>query len=235
MPNEHILVIEDDEDIQELIRYNLSRNGFHVSTALTGEDGLKKIRLDLVNCVLIDIVLPGIGGFDVCKAIKKDSKLQNIPMIMISARDEEIDMILGLELGADDYIVKPFSPNVFIARVRSVLRYKAIKKFDTLSKKTLNDMEIHPSRNEIAFRGKRLDLTNMEFQIMHLLASQPGWVFTRNQVYDRIHSNSFSVSDRSVDVIIVGLRKKLGETGCFIETVRGVGYKLTQLDKNNFN
>lgn len=228
MPHETILVIEDDEDIQELISHNLSKNGFSVITTASGEDGLKKLRQNVFNCVLLDLMLPGMDGLDVCRIIKKDSKLQSIPIIMITARGEETDIVSGLELGADDYIVKPFSPRVLIARIHSILRRKSGEQYDNSTFLSLKEIEIHPGRHEVSYRGNRIDLTHMEFQVLHLLASQPGWVFTRNQIIDRIRIDNYPVSDRSVDVVIVGLRKKLGEAGSYIETVRGVGYRFIE-------
>jgi two-component system, OmpR family, alkaline phosphatase synthesis response regulator PhoP len=228
MPHENILVIEDDEDIQELILHNLSKNGFSVTAASSGEDGLKKLRQNVFNCVLLDLMLPGMDGLDVCRIIKKDSKLQSVPIIMITARGEETDIVSGLELGADDYIVKPFSPRVLIARIHSILRRKSGEQYDNSTILTMKGIEIHPGRHEVSHSGNRIDLTHMEFLVLHLLASQPGWVFTRNQIIDRIRIDNYPVSDRSVDVVIVGLRKKLGEAGSYIETVRGVGYRFTE-------
>jgi two-component system alkaline phosphatase synthesis response regulator PhoP len=228
MPHENILVIEDDEDIQELILHNLSKNGFSVTATGSGEDGLKRLRQNAFNCILLDLMLPGMDGLDVCRIIKKDSKLQSIPIIMITARGEETDIVSGLELGADDYIVKPFSPRVLIARMHSILRRKSGEQYDNSTVVSLKDIEIHPGRHEVSHKGNRIDLTHMEFQVLHLLASQPGWVFTRNQIIDGIRIDNYPVSDRSVDVVIVGLRKKLGEAGSHIETVRGVGYRFTE-------
>lgn len=228
MSHEHILVIEDDEDIQILIRHNLQRESFNVTIVSTGEDGLNKIRKMQFDCLLLDLMLPGIDGIEVCRHIKKDDKLQHLPIIMVTAKGEESDIVTGLELGADDYIVKPFSPKVLIARMRAVMRRKSSENYNTSAVLNVNDFEIHPGRHEAKYKGKRLDLTHMEFQVLHLLASQPGWVFTRNQVIDSVRSDNYPVTDRSVDVIIVGLRRKLGEAGTMIETVRGVGYRFAE-------
>lgn len=228
MSHEHILVIEDDEDIQILIRHNLQRESFNVTIASTGEDGLKKMRITPYDCILLDLMLPGMDGIEVCRHIKKDDKLLHLPIIMVTAKGEESDIITGLELGADDYIVKPFSPKILIARIRAVMRRKFSESYNTSAVININDFEIHPGRHEAIYKGKRLDLTHMEFQVLHLLASQPGWVFTRNQVIDSVRSDNYPVTDRSVDVVIVGLRRKLGEAGTMIETVRGVGYRFAE-------
>ena len=228
MPHEHILVIEDDEDIQELILHNLSNEGYRVTVATTGEDGLLKLKKDPFDCILLDIMLPGLNGLEVCRQLKKNTKTQNVPVIMVTAKGEESDIVAGLELGADDYIVKPFSPRVLIARVRSTFRRKSREAYNMETVLTTKNLEIHPGRHEALLGGEKVDLTHMEFQVLHLLASQPGWVFTRSQIIDNIRNDNYPITDRSVDVVIVGLRKKLGDDGTMIETVRGVGYKFTE-------
>lgn len=230
MPHEHVLLIEDDEDIRELILHNLSREGYRVSAAITGEDGLQKTRQETFECILLDIMLPGMNGLEVCRQLKKNSKTQQIPIIMVTAKGEESDIVTGLELGADDYIIKPFSPRVLVARVRSTLRRKSREAYNGSTVLTVNNLEIHPGRHEVAVAGKKIDLTFMEFQVLHLLASQPGWVYTRSQIIDNVRNDNYPVTDRSVDVVIVGLRKKLGDEGSMIETVRGVGYRFAEAD-----
>ena len=173
-------------------------------------------------------MLPGMDGIEVCRLLKRDPKTQHVPVIMVTAKGEESDIVSGLELGAEDYIVKPFSPRVLIARIRSVMRRKTCETYNTSTVLTLKDIEIHPGRHQVLYKGNRLDLTHMEFQVLHLLACQPGWVFTRNQVIDSVRTDNYPVTDRSVDVIIVGLRRKLGEAGDMIETVRGVGYRFVE-------
>lgn len=228
MVNKHILVIEDDEDIQVLIRHNLQKESFKVSIVSTGEDGINRLQKEIIDCLLLDLMLPGMDGIEVCRYIKKDPKMQNIPVIMVTAKGEESDIVTGLELGAEDYIVKPFSPRVLVARIRSVMRRKFSEQYSNFAVITLKDLEIHPGRHEVIYKKNRLDLTHMEFQVLHLLASQPGWVFTRNQVIDSVRTDNYPVTDRSVDVVIVGLRRKLGYTGDIIETVRGVGYRFAE-------
>jgi two-component system phosphate regulon response regulator PhoB len=167
-------------------------------------------------------------GIDVCKLMKKNPKWLNIPVIMVTAKGEETDIVSGLELGADDYIIKPFSPKVLIARVRATLRRKSREMYNSDVVINVKNLEIHPGKHEVILGNQKLDLTHMEFQVLHLIASQPGWVFTRNQIIDMIRDDNYQVTDRSVDVIIVGLRRKLGDAGDLIETVRGVGYRFLE-------
>ncbi|MFP4014322.1 MAG: response regulator transcription factor [Chitinispirillaceae bacterium] len=225
MAKESILIIEDDEDIQVLLQHNLSKEGFKITSAETGEDGLNKVRRETFDCVILDLMLPGMDGLEVCRFLKKNSKTQDIPVIMVTAKGEEADVVSGLELGADDYIIKPFSPKVLVARVRNSLRRSSKSSYSNDLILTVDDLEIHPGRHEVLYKGGRLELTHMEFQVLHLLASSPGWVFTRNQIIDTVRDDNYPVTDRSVDVVIVGLRRKLGEAGKQIETVRGVGYR----------
>ena len=228
MPREHILIIEDEEDIQELLQYNLSKEGFRTIGALSGEDGLKKIRKERIDLIVLDLMLPGMDGLDVCRRLKKDDKTQNIPIVMVTAKGEEADVVTGLELGADDYIVKPFSPKILVARIKSVLRRKSAEIVDNSRPLTIHDLVIHPGRREVLFRNKPVKLTNMEFQVLHFLASKPGWVFSRYQIVEGVRGDNYPVTDRAVDVMIVGLRKKLGDAGKYIDTVRGAGYKFKE-------
>ena len=228
MAKEHILVIEDEEDILALVHYNLSKEGYKVATAVSGEEGLKAARANPPDLVLLDLMLPGMDGLDVCRALKKDSSLVNIPVIMMSAKGEEADVVTGLELGADDYVTKPFSPRILISRVRAVLRRgRGTERGEGEEGAVLHrgDLCIHPGRNEVLVKGVPVELTFTEFRVLHLLASRPGWVFTRYQIVNAVRGDDYSVTDRAVDVQIVGLRKKLGPCGDYIETVRGVGYR----------
>jgi two-component system phosphate regulon response regulator PhoB len=228
MAHENILVVEDDEDIQFLIRHNLVKDGFKVTVASRGEDALRRLKEESFYCILLDIMLPGIDGIEFCRMIKKNIKTQNIPVIMVTAKGEESDIVAGLELGAEDYIVKPFSPRVLIARIRSVLRRKSKELYSVSSVLVTAGLEIDPGKHSVTFKGIRIELTHLEFQVLHLLASQPGWVYTRNQIIDSVRDDNYPVTDRSVDVVVVGLRKKLGEAGALIETVRGVGYRFAE-------
>jgi two-component system, OmpR family, alkaline phosphatase synthesis response regulator PhoP len=228
MPEHQILVIEDEESILELVRYNLAREGFSVSTSNSGEEGLLKARDRKPDLIVLDLMLPGIDGLDVCKTLKRDSFMQRVPVLMISARGEEADIIKGLELGADDYVTKPFSPKVLIARVNAVLRRKRseLPTKDQILK--IANVEINPGKFEVKVDNLSIVLTATEFNVLHFLARHPGWVFTRYQIVDSTKGEDYSVTDRAVDVQIVGLRKKLGEAGKLIETVRGVGYRFKE-------
>jgi two-component system alkaline phosphatase synthesis response regulator PhoP len=173
-------------------------------------------------------MLPGVDGLEVCKLLKSDSTTAGIPVIMVTAKGEESDIITGLELGADDYVTKPFSPKVLIARIRACFRRTAQKPVDQTSVIQINDLVIHPGRHEVLVAGKPVSLTLTEFKLLHFLAGRPGWVFTRYQIVDAVRGEDYIVTDRTVDVQIVGLRKKLRGYGKYIETVRGVGYRFKE-------
>ena len=228
MAKENILVVDDEEDILELLTYNLTREGYQVAGALTGEDALKKIRSRDFDLIVLDLMLPGMDGLEVTKRLKNDPKAQNIPILMLSAKGEEADIVTGLELGADDYIAKPFSPRILIARIRAVLRRKSEKPIDESALIRIHELEIDPGRRSVLAAGKPIELTFTEFQVLLILAKRPGWVFTRSQIVDAVRGSDYPVTDRSVDVQIVGLRKKLASFGKYIETVRGVGYRFRE-------
>jgi len=219
-----ILIIEDEPDIQELLSFNLDNNGYKVYTASNGEKGLEVARKEHPDLILLDLMLPGINGLDVCRIIKSDQDTSGISIIMLTALGQEEDIIKGLETGADDYVTKPFSLQVLEARIKSVLRRvpENIKNTNTIK---IHDIKIKPRTREVKINGETPELTFTEFQILHLLASHPGWVFTRYQIIDKIRGDNYPVTDRSVDFQIVGLRKKMGDKGNLIQTVRGVGYR----------
>jgi len=223
--NELIVVIEDEDDIRELIRYNLEKDGYRVLGARSGEEGLALVRSALPNLVMLDLMLPGIDGLQVCREIKADERLQAIPIVMVTARGEEPDVVSGLELGADDYVSKPFSPKVLVARVKTALRRRRDGQPEMQAIVRHERLLVNPQRREVAIDNERIELTNTEFKLLHFLIKQPGIVFTRDQIVDGVHGDDYPVTDRSVDVQIVGLRKKLLEYGACIETVRGVGYR----------
>lgn len=231
--NKNILVVEDDTGIKELISFNLSNQGHQVFEANNGELGIEKARKKLPDLILLDLMLPGIHGLDVCRIIKADQETKDIPIIMVTAMGQEEDIVKGLETGADDYITKPFSIKVLLARVSAVLR-RSFEEYDQDSDKSLliNGISIKPRLREVRVEDKVIDnLTFSEFQILYLLAGHPGWVFTRYQIIDKIRGDNYPVTDRSVDFQIVGLRKKLGGAGKLIRTVRGVGYRFTPDEK----
>lgn len=226
MGKEHILVIEDEEDILALLHYNLIKEGFKVTCAQTGEDGLTAARTLDPDLIVLDLMLPGIDGLDVCRALKKDKATSAIPIVMLTAKGEEHDIITGLELGADDYITKPFSPRVLSSRLKAVLRrIERDQSTDETESLHIGSISIHPGRNEVMVDDQTIELTFTEFRVLYLLARRPGWVFTRYQIVNAVRGDDYSVTDRAVDVQIVGLRKKLGKAGNVIETVRGVGYR----------
>jgi len=207
-----------------LVRYNLDKNGYNTEIATTGEEALAKARAKLPDLVILDLMLPGIDGLGVCKKLKSDTKTQNIPIIMLTAKGEEIDIVTGLELGADDYVTKPFSPKVLVARVRKIL-HRAIARDLEKAPVKIYELTIDPARREVLIKNKPVELTFTEFNILYVLAKRPGLVFTRYQIVDALHGDDYLVTDRAVDVQIVGLRKKLGPCSKYIETVRGVGYR----------
>jgi two-component system, OmpR family, alkaline phosphatase synthesis response regulator PhoP len=228
MTKKSIFVVEDEADILELVRYNLAREGFAVSTAVNGEDAVKAVSQKIPDLILLDLMLPGIDGLEICRLVKKDPRTAGIPVIMVTAKGEESDVVSGLELGADDYIVKPFSMKVLIARVRTVLRRKAKTPADRNAEIRIRDIVINPGRHEVLIKGKPVAMTFSELRILHLLASRPGWVMTREQIVDAVRGEDYAVTDRAIDVQIVGIRKKLGARADYIETVHGVGYRFKE-------
>lgn len=225
----HILLVEDEEDILELVTYNLGKEGYQVESVTSGEEALQRIRSSPPDLVLLDLMLPGVDGLEVCKAIKSNPDTKGLSIIMLTARSEEADIVTGLELGADDYITKPFSRRVLLARVKAVLR-RGILGEDAEESEILriHEIQINPGRHEVLVEGEQVSLTLTEFRVLHFLANRPGWVFTRAQIVEAVRGDGYPVTDRSVDVQIVGLRKKLGEAGKYVETVRGVGYRFAE-------
>ncbi len=224
MSKASILVVDDEDDIRELVQLNLDREGYRVLTCETGEQALAVARSKTPDLIVLDLMLPGIDGLEVCKRLKADPGLGQIPVVMLTAKGEESDIVAGLELGADDYITKPFSGKVLVARVRRLLR-KVSETSDEKGLVKVHDLVIDPGRHEVTLGGKPVVLTLTEFNILHTLARRPGQVFTRYQIVDSIHGDDYLVTDRAVDVQIVALRRKLGACGKLIETVRGVGYR----------
>jgi len=228
MAKENILVVEDEEDILELITYNLTREGYQTSGVTTGEEALRAVKSAPPDLMVLDLMLPGVDGLEVCRKLKTGSDTKSISIVMLTAKGEEADIVTGLEMGADDYIVKPFSPRVLTARVRAVLRRKNAEPVEETETVQIHGIVIHPGRHEVLVEDKPVGLTLTEFRILHFLANHPGWVFTRYQIVEAVHGDNYPVTDRSVDVQIVGLRKKLGAVGDKIETVRGIGYRFKE-------
>lgn len=228
-----VFIIEDEEDIAELIRYNLQVEGFNVEVFHSGEAMIKALSYRTPDLFLLDQMLPGMSGTDICKWIRNQTDLATKPVIMVTAKGEEQDVVKGLGVGADDYIVKPFSPMVLRARVSAVLR-RSQGIVETVSDSHSDslirgDIEIHVGRHEVMVKSQKIDLTQSEFKILHFLAQRPGWVFTRGQIVEAIRGDNYAVTDRSIDFQMVGLRKKLGDHGVMIETVRGVGYRFKEI------
>ena len=228
MVEKRILVVDDEEDILELVKFNLQKEGFKVLCAATGEQALIQGASEGPDLIVLDLMLPGVNGLDVTKALKNDQKTKDIPIIMLTAKGEEEDVVVGLELGADDYITKPFSPKILLARIKAVLRRRKKDRDEEAEVVQIHGLMIHTGRHEALVDGKPILLTYTEFGILNLLARRPGWVFTRSQIMDSVKGEDYFVTDRSVDVQIVGLRKKLGAAGKYVETVRGIGYRFKE-------
>ena len=222
-----VIVIEDEPDILEVIEYNLRREGYRVQTARDGEDGLRLVRKKSPDLVLLDLLLPGLDGIEVCRKLKEDPVTRPIPIIMVTAKGEESDVVLGLGIGADDYVTKPFSPRELVERVRAVLRRVPGGKDRGAAGERLSHgaVTIDPGRHEVRVGGKAVPFTATEFRLLYFLASHPGRVFTRDHLLSRVIGADAVVIDRNVDVHIRAVRKKLGECRDLIETIRGVGYR----------
>ncbi len=221
-----ILVVEDEPDIRELIQHNLSQDGFDVSVAPSAEEGLRRIQARSPDLVILDLMLPGMPGLDLCRRLRQDPKTQHLPLLILTARSEESDVVLGLELGADDYVTKPFSVRELVSRVRAVLR-RSNRDEPPVGDGIVRagDIEIDSGRFEVRVDGRPLIFTPSEFRLLRALASRPGQVMTRDQLLDYITEGRSVIIDRNVDVHVRSLRKKLGPAGQHLVTVRGVGYK----------
>ena len=228
MRKESILVVEDERDILELIVYNLKKERYQVTGVTSGEEALRIIPSLKPDLVILDLMLPGLDGLEVCKAIKQRKETAGVGVMILTAKVEEADMVTGLELGGDDYITKPFSPRVLIARVKALLRRSKVQDSGVEQVLDLGYLLIHPGKREVTLHGKSIHLTHMEFNILYFLASHKGWAYTRSQIVSAVRGDDFAVTDRSVDTIIVGLRKKLAPYQHYVETVRSVGYRFKE-------
>lgn len=228
MAKKKILVVDDEEDILELVGYNLAQEGYEILTESRGERVPSIARSANPDLILLDLMLPDMDGLELCRLLKSYPKTAAIPIVMLTAKAEEVDIVVGLEMGADDYITKPFSPRVLVARVKAVLRRKSKTRGDETSVISIHDLDIDPGRHEVLVKKKPVELTVTEFKILHLLARRPGWVFTRNQMVEAVRGEEYAVTDRAIDVQIVSIRKKLGRYGSVIETVRGIGYRFKE-------
>ncbi len=235
MEKNRILVVEDDADIQQLVSYNLIKAGYNVSCADSGEEALQYMEKEPIDAIVLDLMLPGKDGLEICNLIRSQEKTRAVPIVMLTAKSEEDDIVAGLDSGADDYVTKPFSPRVLLARIEAALRRKPDPSAAPVSEDhngtiTLHGMEIHPGRHEVRVNGQKIHLTITEFTILTLLAARPGWVFSRQQIIDHVRGYDYMITPRAVDVQIFGLRKKLEDTGSCIETVRGIGYRMKEID-----
>jgi two-component system phosphate regulon response regulator PhoB len=228
MARTRILVVDDEPDILELVQYNLRKDNYDVVGVESGEEAFTQVRTTSPDLVILDLMLPGVDGLEVCRRLKRDTRTAGIPIVMLTARGEEADIVAGLELGADDYLTKPFSPRVLLARIRAVLRRQHTEPVAEDAVIHHHGLMLHPGRHEVLAQGQPVLLTPTEFRVLHLLARRPGWVFTRNQIIAAAQGEDVSVTERSVDVHIVSLRRKLGTVGDAIETIRGVGYRLQE-------
>jgi two-component system phosphate regulon response regulator PhoB len=227
--HETILIVEDERDIAELVAYNLKREGFRTVTATSGEKGLALAASGLPSLILLDLMLPGMDGREVCRRLKASEATRSIPVVMLTARGEDTDVVAGLELGADDYITKPFSPKVLVARVRSVLRRRSASATEQPADRLrLQALDIDLARHQVHCGGVAVELSATEFDLLVFLARRPGWVFSRSQIISGVRGGDYPVTERAVDVQVLGLRRKLGSCGGMIETVRGVGYRLKE-------
>ena len=232
MSREKIVVIEDEPDILELLQFNLSREGYEVASAGTGNEGLATVRRETPDLVLLDLLLPGVDGLDVCRQLRSDPETREVPIIMVTAKGEESDVVLGLGLGADDYVQKPFSPRELIARVRAVLRRTHGPGDEPSAARLVRGaLVIEPERHRVLVDGERRRFTPTEFRLLHFLATHPGRVFTRDQLIDRAIGEGAVVIDRNIDVHIRAVRRKLGSQRDLIETIRGVGYSFRSPDE----
>jgi two-component system phosphate regulon response regulator PhoB len=221
-----ILLIEDDRDIVELVRYNLEREGFQVAAATDGASGLAQVRKTPPDILLLDLMLPKLSGLDICKEIRRDTSLNRLPILMLTARGEEADRVVGLEMGADDYVTKPFSPRELGARVKALLR-RTEPSNEPRRVIEARGLSIDPSSYRVARDGKPVTLSTLEFRLLYYLATRPNRVFTRDQLLDAVWGTERFVTPRSVDVYIRRLREKVesdADHPTFLKTVRGAGY-----------
>jgi two-component system phosphate regulon response regulator PhoB len=235
MIKKSVLVVEDEEDIRELVSYHLLKEGYQVAGVSSGEEALATAEAQPPDLILLDLMLPGVDGLTVCQRLRSSPRTESVPIVMLTAKGEESDIVGGLNLGANDYVTKPFSPKVLLARVRAVLRRMpgvplddADDDLDGEEVISIHELTIHPGRHEVLVADEPVSLSSTEFRVLYFLAGKPGWVFSRQQILDGVHGDNYAITDRAVDVQIVGLRKKLGSAGKYIETVRGVGYRFKE-------
>lgn len=227
MGNEHILVVEDERDLREVLSYNLGREGYRVTAASTGSDGLERARSKKPDMILLDLMLPDIDGLEVCRLVRQDPHISSTPIIMLTAKGEETDVVVGLGVGADDYVPKPFSVKELIARVKAVLR-RGMRTGEEVDRRPVQRgaLTIDPARHEVEVDGETPRFTATEFRLLHFLALRPGRVYERDTLLRRVLGDDAIRVERNIDVHVRAIRKKLGAHRDLIETVRGVGYRL---------
>ena len=228
MKEKKIVVVEDEPDLVDVVTYNLKREGYLVSAARRGDEGLNLIRSELPDLVLLDLMLPGMDGLSICRQMKSDGALKAIPIIIASAKGEESDVVIGLEMGADDYLAKPFSPRELLARIKAVLRRGTPTNNASDDRIVVRDLIIDPGKHEVKIKDEIIGLTSTEFKLLHHLASSRGRAFSREQLLNRVVGMGVVVVDRNIDVHIRALRKKLGNHSDMIQTIRGVGYRFVE-------
>jgi len=231
MPREKVLIVEDERDILEVMSYNLQREGYAVLTSRDGAKGLAMAGKETPDIILLDLMLPGLDGLEVCRRLKGDPQTRNIPIIMVTAKGEESDVVIGLGMGADDYVVKPFGPRELVARVKAMLRRKRVPEAGSPTDRIVHEgIVIDPVKFAVRVDGEPVPITATEFRLLHHLASHPGQVFTRSEMLNRVIGDDAMVIERNIDVHVRSLRKKLGQYRHLIETQRGVGYRFRDIE-----
>ena len=227
MKKQKIIVVEDEPDLVDVVTYNLKREGYLVLAAQRGDEGINLIRSERPDLVLLDLMLPGMDGLSICRQMKSDGSLSEIPIIIASAKGEESDVVIGLEMGADDYLAKPFSPRELLARIKAVLRRGAPRDVSK-DRVVIRDLVIDSGKHEVRIEDEIISLTSTEFKLLYHLASSKGRAFSREQLLNKVVGMGVVVVDRNIDVHIRAVRKKLGNHSNMIQTIRGVGYRFVE-------
>ncbi|MCI0362983.1 MAG: response regulator transcription factor [Phycisphaerales bacterium] len=234
MANASILIVEDEPEIAELMQFHLAREGFSVKVLASGREALGQVDLSAPDLILLDLMLPDLDGLEVCRRLKRNQQTRHVPILIVSAKGEEADIVTGIELGADDYVTKPFSPRVLVARVKNVLRRMETEPAEKTGRDDVlrlgeGALVVDVGRHVVTAHGRTIDLTLTEFGILQYLAKHPGFVRTRDQIIGAVHGGDTVLSSRTVDVHVTALRRKLGDLGAMVQTVRGVGYRMGEL------
>jgi len=233
MAKKKILIVEDDRNISKLIAYNLGSENYETDCLYDGGHVVEFVRTSKPDLIILDLMLPEVDGLEICQILKNDQATKNIPILMLTAKGEEMDMVVGLQMGADDYMAKPFSPRVLLARIKAILRRMSdLQQSSTITEnvRILGDLNIDLLKYKISYKGEEIKLTSIEFNIVEFLSRSPGRVWSRKQILDNVWEEGKFIIDRAVDVHVRGVRKKLGKADEYIETVRGVGYRFKDLE-----